>query len=191
MRLLLWSLVLTAIFLLGYIYLVWPQTIERRLPVHKTLYLDRDIYNGELYHIAQASLEWSEATNNMVIFDIQRLPCDHINWRNAVFIFNATPDYPDVIYIDAFSHQKTLGFYNDDKLPSIGIVDHRIAEEKYTQIVLHELGHVLLLEHPSGTDGHGTLMNVDIDNGSDHITYSDLLSLCEIYQCNATKFSHK
>jgi hypothetical protein len=189
MKLLIWSLVLTMILFFGFATIISPTSITRSLPVHKILYIDRNIDDEELYHIVRASFEWFDATSGQVIFDIRRLPSQEINSHNAIFIFNVSPDYPQVIFLDAVNSQTTLGFFNNDNLASIGLVDQRIEEGLLTRVIEHELFHSLGMKHQEGIEGIGTLMFPNIELGASHITRTDLMHFCELYHCDYTKFS--
>ena len=201
MRLFVWSIILTFLLLLTYAEVVSivlpppPHEDAHVLPVHKTLYIERNVYDDELFHIMEAALEWNQATDGQVFFDIKRLPRSNISLSNSLIIFNVTPDYPDIIILDNSRKQQldTLGFFNDSPLlPHIELVDERISDQDYTAVVLHELGHYLGLEHPNDDDhpevGIGSLMYSTIDFGSNHITKDDLKQFCQIYHCDASKF---
>jgi len=197
MRLFFWSLIISALLLIGFAELAAPLVASiqphHTLPVHKTLYLERGISEDQMYHILQASMEWNEATNGQVIFDIKRLPQQNFVPLNAIIIFNVTPDYPDIILLDNFKNHSTLGYFNNDRgLNYIALVDQRITDNDYDTVVMHELGHSLGLEHPDSEDhpeiGIGTLMHSTIDTGSNHITDFDLKQFCHLYHCDARKY---
>lgn len=157
------------------------------LPIHKTLYIDRNIDDQELNYITEAAQQWQQATQGQVSFEVIRLPQQHINPSNSVFVVNVSPDYPEIIILDTMSQIRTLGFYNNDRLPTIGLVDQRIDEDQFTPVVAHELAHFLGLVHQLGPRGVGTLMSPDLDLGSDHITKFDMIQFCQIYACQIGK----
>ena len=117
--------------------------VEHKLPVHKTLYLERGIYDDQMYHILEAAMEWNLATNGQVVFDIKRLPQQNIQAADAIIVFNVTPDYPDIIILDSIKHYSTLGYYNNRGLDYIALVDERITNSNYNAVVMHELGQEL------------------------------------------------
>jgi hypothetical protein len=164
---------------------------EHKLPIHKTLYLERGIYDDQMFHILAAAMEWNQATNGQVVFDIKRLPAK-INPIDAIIVFNVTPDYPDIILLDSVKNYSTLGYYNNRGLDYIALVDERITNSNYNAVVMHELGHALGLDHPDTDDhpeiGIGTLMYSVVDAGSNHITNDDLKQLCKLYNCDSSKF---
>lgn len=171
------------------------EEVTHTLPIHKTLYIERNVYNDELFHIIDAAIEWNQATDGQVVFDIKRMPRMHISPSDSVIFFNVTPDYPDIIILDNSRKRNlsTLGYFNGDRvLPYIALVDERISDDDYTGVVLHELGHFLGLEHPDSDEhpeiGIGTLMYSNVDAGSLHITQGDLKQFCELYHCDASKF---
>lgn len=167
--------------------------VPHTLPVHKTLYLERGISDEEMLHILQAAMEWHVVTNGQVTFDIRRLPSTSLIPSETIIVFNVSPDYPDIILLDAVKHHNTLGYFNNDRgLDYIALVDQRITESDFNAVVMHELGHALGLEHPD-SEGHpergiGTLMYSTIDAGSNHITKSDLKQFCKLYHCDSSKF---
>lgn len=195
MRIFFWSVIFSTIILFGFVRFAAPileaKNIQPsyKLPVHKTLYLERSIYDEEFLSIVQASIEWNEVTNGQVTFDIKRLPDSDIDIHNAIIMINVSTDYPEVILLDARRGLITLGFFNHEaSLAYIALVSERINEGRFTQIVLHELGHSLGLEHVDDVDGLGTLMYPTIDLGSMHITQTDLKQFCKLYHCDSSKF---
>ena len=191
-----WTLSLTISLLFLFAEVATPivqrNQIEHKLPVHKTLYLERGIYDEEMYHILDAAMEWNRATNGQVVFDIKRLPQADLKAADAIIIFNVTPDFPDIIILDSIKHYSTLGYYNSRGLDYIALVDQRISEYNYDAVVMHELGHALGLEHPDSDEhpdiGIGSLMYSVVDAGSNHITNEDLKQFCKLYHCDSSKF---
>lgn len=159
--------------------------------IHKTLYLDRYFDNQEITMISAASLEWSQATNHIVEFDIVVMPTDeNFDIINGIIITKVSLDCPDIIFVDLMSHNTTLGLYQDDPIPNIELVSDRLSHYDYKSIVLHELGHALGLKHNKDLDGIDTLMFPTIDLGADHITKTDLENFCKLYHCNARNLQH-
>lgn len=167
---------------------------EKNYPthVHKTLFLDRYLSPDEVAFITQAALEWSEATNNIVEFNIVTLPNKNaIITDNDIIILSMSPDHPIIILLDDGQENSTLGYYDDNlPVPSIYLVSSRITEKNYPTVVLHELGHALGLEHNEGLRGVGTLMFPNIIWGAKHITMYDLKKFCKLYQCDASKLKN-
>src|SRR5512142_2495523 len=108
MRLFVWSVILSCLLLLTFaevVSIVLPppparEEITHTLPIHKTLYIERNVYNDELFHIIDAAIEWNQATDGQVVFDIKRMPRMHISPSDSVIFFNVTPDYLDIIILD-------------------------------------------------------------------------------------------
>lgn len=192
MRAFVWSLALTVALLVVFAEIVTPFVRRNHpvhtLPVHKTLYLERGVDDEELYHVMAAAIEWNEATNGQVTFDIKRLPQPGITPGDAIIVLNVTPDYPEVIILDNINKYSTLGFFNNDSgLSYIAIVYERVRDEDFNAVMLHEMGHSLGLEHIKGIDGLGALMFPSIDLGASHITRTDLRQFCKLYHCDYKK----
>jgi hypothetical protein len=179
MRLFIYPIFLTALLLMVFASITTPflqrHKVSYNLPVHKTLYLGHDIYDNEMYHVIAAAIEWNEATNGEVVFDIKMLPQQGIKLSEAIIILNETADSPDVIMLDNKNGFGTLGLFDDAHgLDYIALVDERIVEKDYDSIIMHEMGHSLGMDHIKDIEGVGTLMYPSIDLGSEHITNTDL-----------------
>lgn len=193
MRLLIWPLVLTLFLLVGIIAVISPFTerhqVKRTLPIHKTLYLERGIYDEEMFHIIAAAIEWNEVTDGQVIFDVKRLPQRNIDMSNSIIFIDVNPDYPEIILLDAINNNTTLGYFDSGNgFPFILLVDERISDGIYNAVIMHELGHALGLEHIKGSEGIGTLMYPITDVSANHITKTDLYYFCKLYNCDSSKF---
>lgn len=195
MRLFLYPLLLTIALLVVFGEIATPflqhnqLVASHALPVHKTLYLSRDIYDDQLLYITAAAMEWHDDTNGDVTIDIKRLPDPRINPVDGIVVMNVTPDHPEIIILDNLNQYSTLGFYNDDTMVHyIGLVDERISPPEYTAVIMHEVGHSLGLQHIMGIDGIGTLMCPSINLGSTHITMEDLHQFCTLYHCDERKY---
>ncbi len=197
MRLFYWSLFISILVVVGFAQVATPllqhkysnSTAEHTLPVHKTLYLERGIYDDEVFAIMEAASEWYDDTNGQVVFDIKMLPQPNINPADAVVMFNVTPDFPETIMLDHMNHHSTLGCTNRDAfLPYIWFVDERIALPEYPAVAMHEMGHALGMDHIEGLEGIFTLMYPSMDLGSPHITETDLKYFCKLYHCDSNKF---
>jgi hypothetical protein len=166
-----------------------PKLTSTALPIHHTLYLERGIFEDQIYHIVAGTMEWNEVTNGDVVLDIKMLPQPDITPSDAIIMMNVTPDYPESILLDNINHYSTLAFYNNQVgLAYIAFIYERISDEDYNAVVMHELGHALGLEHITGIDGIGTLMYPNIELGSNHITMDDLKQFCHLYNCDASKY---
>lgn len=193
MRLFFYPLVLTIFLLCVFAQVATPilkhETIHT-LPVHKTLYLERGLDDQEVSSVVEAAIEWYDATDGQINFDIKSLPQKEIDPVDSIVILNLSPDYPEVMLLDTMNHQTTLGYFNDDmSLNYIALLGDRLDENIRTEVVLHELGHAIGLQHLEGAEGLGSLMYPTTDLGSQHITYMDLEALCHLYHCSdASKF---
>jgi hypothetical protein len=193
MRQFVWSLALAVLLILVFAEIAAPivqgQHSVHNLPVHKTLYIARNIPDIEMLHILEASLEWRATTNGEISFDLERMPAADIDPYNSVVMVNVTPDDPDVIISDNINHSNTLAVFNSRVgLDYIVIIPARLDEETLTEVVLHELGHSLGLKHIEGIEGVGCLMYPNVDLGCSHITKTDFVYLCKLYNCDPSKF---
>jgi hypothetical protein len=156
------------------------------------LFIDRDFTNEEQEYITSAALQWSEASDHIIEYNVIRLPAEEkIDPENSIVISKVSPDYPQILLLDHSSHMRTLGYFNGHgEINSIYLVSDRLSDEYYEEVVLHELGHSLGLEHDSSEDGINTLMYPMIDLGSNHITKHDMKQFCYIYDCNVEKLTN-
>jgi Matrixin len=192
MRLFLYPLLLSIAILMVFAKISTPILAPQStssLPIHRTLYLERGIFEDQIYHVVEAAMEWNEVTNGDVVLDVKMLPQPDLTPSDAIIVMNVTPDYPESILLDNMNHYSTLAFYNNEVgLSYIAFIYERITDNDYNTVIMHEIGHALGLEHIKGIDGIGTLMYPNIELGSDHITMDDLKQFCQLYHCDASKY---
>jgi len=189
---------LTTVVLLFVFYFevseIYPNKFPKERPnhIHTTIYLDRNFNDVEVEYIMQAAWEWTETTNHIAEFDVVQLPThDKVDVEHALIMVKVSADYPDIIIMDNIKKTTTLGYYDSKSvLPFIALVQDRLDDFNYKEVVLHELGHSLGLEHVDGEKGMLTLMYPYVDLGADHITQTDLEQFCELYHCDAKKLQH-
>lgn len=189
MRVWYWCSLVVMILLFGINILAAPafdRPAPKHLPVHKTLYVDRNLSEDQLDMVVSAAWEWHAATNGGVILDVMRMPTTTLQ-NDAVIVVVLSPDFPNIVYLDtADPNGIHLGyFYGTSGIPYIGIVPSRISEKDFKTVLLHEMGHALGLRHNEGIEGIGTLMYRDISIGADYVTDKDLKSFCKLYHCDA------
>lgn len=194
MRLLYWTSLIVMLMLIGLNMVAAPilQHITKyTVPIHKTLYIDRNLSEEELFTITAAAMEWHLATNSLITYDVVRLPHKNIDIENSIVIVIVSADFPEIIALDSAEQQEEgthMGYYHErGYVPYIGLVPGRIEDREYKAVILHELGHSLGMKHTDDVSGIGTLMYPNIDGGANKITDEDLQAFCQIYGCNASK----
>lgn len=199
MRIVLWSMVFTAIVLVFWAEVSTPfvqkkhRKLTEELPIHVTLYLEKSVFDNEVQHVSEAVLEWYNVTDGQVVFDLETLPAKNIDPHNSIVLVNISPQYPQIIVLDTYNESSTLAYCDRNAaLPYIGIVFDRINEDEFTSVIMHELGHYMGLEHPDTKEhpewGMGTLMYSNLTHGSNHITREDLEQFCQLHHCDASKY---
>jgi hypothetical protein len=160
--------------------------------IHTTIYIDRNFYDYEQEIIITAAIKWSKATNHIVEYDVVQLPTNEkIDAENGLFMVKVSPDSPEIIVMDNVKNNITLGYYDTKYgLSTISLVTDRLNDYTYEQVVLHELGHSLGLQHLVGANGFNTLMYPTIDIGSETITEKDLKQFCSLYHCDVSKLKN-
>lgn len=191
MRLLYWTslIVMVMLFILNIVAVpILTHTVDRIAPIHKTLYVDRNLSEDELCIIVGAAWEWHTATNGIVTYDVVRMPAKSIDIHNSIIIVIVSADFPEMIALDSASEDRThLAYYHErGAVPYIALVPYRIADHDYKPVLMHELGHSLGLQHNEGIDGIGTLMYPNVDASASVITDTDLKNFCKIYGCDAS-----
>lgn len=170
-------------------------SITNRNPVypthlHKVIYVDPKFTDKEYVFITWAAADWTQRTNHIISFEVKRLPQKMIDFNEGLIIIKVDEYDPDILELDSANHDNTLGLCSPNgAVPNIKLVSSRITDKEYKTVVEHELGHSLGLKHNKGIEGVDTLMYPAVDYGADHITKEDLVNLCKMYHCDASKLS--
>lgn len=164
-----------------------PQEIIRAEYISETIYLDKSFTKEEVDIVLEATWEWAKATDNRVIYKVIQLSEkeNEISINNSILFNKVNADNIDILSLDYLHHNYTLGYYsNNNVIPNIVIVAERLDSERlYKEVVLHELGHSLGLEHDHEASGIGTLMYPSVDKQSESITPTDVFNYCKIHHC--------
>lgn len=163
-----------------------PVLQHHQLPIHQTLYVDRNATDDQFTNIVGAAVQWQLATNSLVSYDVVRLPAQGIDIDNSIIIVMVSPDFPNIIALDSDGNNH-LGYFERGQINYIALVPERLQNQNIKTIVMHELGHSLYLKHSDIINGIGTLMYPNIELGSDKITDEDLVAFCQIYNCDSSK----
>lgn len=159
--------------------------------IHKILYVDPNFTDEEYVYISMAASEWTKETNCIAKFDVMKLPQKNINWMKSIFIVKVNEYNPNIIMLDKTNRNKTLGFFdNSHPINNVLIVESRTNSKNFKSTILHELGHVLGLQHNKGIEGMGTLMYPYDEFGGSAITDTDLNQFCRIYHCDVSSLHH-
>lgn len=155
--------------------------------VHKTILLDRNFDEDEVEFITIAAMEWTEATHHVAEFDVVQLPAvgEQLG-KDTILMASVGLDDPDILIHETETHHADLGLQTTrNGIAVIKLVSERIPNKYYKEVVLHELGHALGLEHNEGLDGIDTLMYPFIELSAPQITPIDLDNFCKLYHCNS------
>lgn len=191
MRLLYWTslIIMVMLFILNIVATpILTHTVARIAPIHKTLYIDRNLTEDELCTIVGAAWEWHQATNGIVTYDVVRMPAQNIDVKNSIIIVIVSADFPEMIALDSAEEDRShlAYYYERGTIPYIALVPYRISNRDYKAVLMHELGHSLGLGHNDGIEGIGTLMYPNVDASASIITDTDLNNFCKIYGCDAS-----
>lgn len=165
-----------------------PSEITRPEYVNETIYLDKSFNKDEVDIIIQATWEWSKATENRVIYKVIQLNehNNNVSMKNSILVNKFPADNIQILTLDYISNNTVLGYYsNEHVVPNIGIVAERLENAAlYKEVVMHELGHSLGLEHDESDHGIGTLMYPSVELQSENITKADIEHYCEVHNCS-------
>lgn len=129
---------------------------------------------------------WQQKINNKVAFKFK----DNCNVDVKSFIANQSDimvlnfDQPnDYIYEldkDQDPGMLTIGVYHNKTIKFIGLITYRITNyDKFKKVTLHEIGHLLGLNHGK----KNTIMYKHVSDQTGDLTDDDIKEFCNIYKC--------
>jgi len=180
-----WSQLITVILLFTLGKALTVVTIPSEEPLTKTIYIDNTFDEYDEMVITDAAEEWRQATKGRVNYTVVRLPVKDMDLESSIVMVKITEYNPEVLYLDKRDGNYTLAFYNQvDGIRYIALVEDRIPENLYREILLHEFGHSLGLQHPEKNTGQDTLMYPTTDHEASYITDTDLYNFCLLHHCH-------
>lgn len=171
-----------------------PSREEHHRRIH--LRVDTSFTQPQRIAIAEGASRWERSTKGAIQFDVtmyqkpdnfdpvlEFLDNPGISNQNiyetdhTVFIWNA--DFGKLLVLETL-----LGFSVNGFTPGnyIALVPNRMTIPELTVAVVHELGHLLGLQHTK------TIM--DVDATSNCITAADMLQFCQVYNCDLETDTH-
>lgn len=171
-----------------------PYFFARHQPV--TIYVDRRFDAAQRADIQAAFDAWTRASNGAVVFDV------HWNaWMPYPYYRDKAPADNQGIYLwhlDIFTggdvtasmeqkllRNRTNGFYVPGETPNsanVVVVTDYTSRHHFYQVVTHELGHLLGLQHINRPDA---IMSPHASGTC--ISKWDLAELCSLYGCSPVK----
>lgn len=165
-----------------------------------TLILDKSFGGPEREIIADESSRWQRDTSEIVKFkmadytfdstleeipEVEKGKCTY-----DTYVFRVSAMHEDVRKLDVRESGKTLGFTRSSCTTRvIALVTERLGNAKiFRQVVFHELGHLIGLDHiPVPQE---SVMFPSVDKASACATALDMKQFCMLYECDwkAMKF---
>lgn len=163
------------IIILAFFFILIANCTTYNIP-HYKVYADSAFKENHRIDIFNALEEWDNKTNNVIQYDLQFV--DYTKLKNT------NEDY-DTIYIYAadpgalYLGYTTWSTKNNSAYMYIapGIMD----DERFTAVLLHELGHAFHLEHYF--EPNLSIMHPTIYDDTWHVECTDLIAFCKEWGC--------
>lgn len=166
--------------------------------IHKTVYISNQFNNDQIESIIAQFTLWQTKTNNIASFDFKKLEGNYLQITqdipNSIIIEVISPDDFFVQELDNKTQKDNndsnlfvLGFWDvgHHTVPTIGMINDRIHYQKqFDNVVLHEVGHSLFLEHDFNSNA---IMYKSMDNSNRTITTVDLAAFCKLHFCRLSE----
>lgn len=163
---------------------------------HKTVFIDNDFTLSQTTQIINALNNWECSTNNQIRFDIHSYTPDMnyseiYAYNNPLFIMKVPDTDERIVKAGEDLHKRKpknniVGLYiMNDITSTILIVNTDYLDFNIKPITIHEIGHSLGIDHSDNTN---SIMYDTISEGAKKITQNDLIALCNLYWCDASKF---
>lgn len=182
-------------FVVGCCLKIEPRNVDENSPTyfslnnlsipdsHYVVYVDSSFSYFQNQIIARSLEDWEEASGHEFRYEIvfsDDLNTEQVN--GVIKILNIAPTEENEYghaYMDF--DLKTLR-----TVSGLIIMNSKIRDEQFRQVVLHEIGHILNLDHQ---DSESIMIHLIADTNINRIQYKDVVNLCDIWKCTVGRFN--